>query len=271
MLAKREAEMSVSWDVTFFRLGVAALAVVGGSGLLVGCGAIEQGSKAVGEQVQRDTFKPSEATSEGVSIHVYLDQSASNEVSRQDTGMQLVDLLDTYPESAKTTVYWYATDVKKISTIFSSKAALQEIVSQYDTDPTGDPPQAKGTMLSLAFRDLQTQAAREPNKRVVGIFVTDGGFEDDQSVLSKEAMRTGEIPNIAMIAFVGLDARGTTKLSLLDSVVKDNFVALGGKQYFDITVQNGAGILAQAKKALQSEIVNTKQSSASTASDAPAE
>lgn len=262
MRAKPESGFSVSWGVR--RVGIIFLAV---SALaLVGCNAVE----GVKEQVGRDTFKPTEPTTTGVVAHVYLDRSGSAKHLRGDIGQQLVNLLDFYPEAITTTAHWYAQDVSKMKTTIASRAIMQEIVDQYENDPHGDNKKSKGTNLALAFRDLQAQCAREPEKQVIGIFVTDGGFEDDPSTLSKEAEVLRDLPNAPMLIFLGLNADGTKKITNLDSIVRDRFImgASGElqKQYFDITLTGGEAMMAQSRKAIESLITQSKNESSSDSS-----
>ena len=225
---------------------------------LSGCGAIQGASKAVSNQVGRDTFKPTKATVDDVSIHVYLDRSGSAEHLREATGKQVVNLLDLYPEAVKTTVHWYAQDVAKIQTTYASRVNIASAIKQFTDKPEGSPPRQKGTQLALAFQDLQMQCAREPMKRIVGIFVTDGGFEDEKNVLAREAERLRDIPNCSVLIFSGLDAKGTDKISLLDSVVRDRFGIMGAdsvsNRYFDITLTGGEAMLAEAQEAIKQEI-----------------
>src|SRR5690606_8431824 len=119
-----------------------------------------------------------------------------------------------------------------------------------------------------AFRDLEQQCARTPQKQIIGIFVTDGGFEDSPAGLAKEAEALRDIPNASMIVFLGLKPDGTKKITHLDSVVRDRFImgASGEmqKQYFDITLTGGEAMMVQTKRAVQAQIDRTKQN-ASTA------
>lgn len=267
MRAKPHPTFSVSCGVK--RVGMLFLAIC--SLALVGCGAVD----SVKEQVGRDTFRPTEPTTEGVVAHVYLDRSGSAKHLRADIGQQLVNLMDFYPDAITTTVHWYAQDVSKMKTTIASRAIMQEIVDQYENDPHGDSKKSKGTNLALAFRDLEAQCARQPDKQVIGIFVTDGGFEDDPSTLSKEAEVLRDIPNVPMIIFLGLNADGTKKITNLDSVVRDRFIlgAMGDmpKQYFDITLTGGEPMLAQSQKAIQNLITQAKNNSSSASAGATSE
>lgn len=230
-------------------------------GTLAGCGAVQNGAKAVGDQIGRDTFNPPAATVDGISVHVYLDRSGSAKHLRPEISTQLMELLDLYPESLKSTAYWYAQDVSKIKTTYCSRPAMQEITEEYITDPHSEPPSSSGTMLNLALKDLQEQCARESTKQIIGVIVTDGGFEDDQHVLATEAQRLHDIPNMKMIVFVGLNAQGTTKLSTLDKVVRDSFtMGSTDKQYFDVTLTGGKPMLSQAKSAIFEMIKSAKES-----------
>ncbi len=254
MLTKLTDVLGVSFGVRFFAPVFAAMAVLS----LSGCGA----GTAMKEQFRRDTFQPTSATVDGVSIHVYLDRSGSMKHLRPQVSDQLLELLDLYPDSARTTVYWYAQSVSKIKTTFCSRPLMQEITQEFITDEHAEPPKNKGTALALALRDLQDQCAREIDRKVIGIFVTDGGFEDQDGKVATEAQRLRDIPNAAMLVFVGLDAQGTTKLSNLDAVVKDNFVLSGvevDKKFFDVALKGGGPMLGQAKGAIQTMITDAKE------------
>ena len=262
--AKPNRSSGVSWVVKLFGLAVLATCAL----VLSGCGAVE----AAKEQVGRDTFRPDVPTTDGVVAHVYLDRSGSSKHLRADIGQQLVELLDFYPDAIESTVYWYSTDVSKMKTTVAGRATMQEIVDEYENDPHGDDGKSKGTNLAAAFRDLEQQCARTPQKQVIGIFVTDGGFEDSPAGLAKEAEALRDIPNASMIIFLGLNSDGTKKITNLDSVVRDRFImgASGEmqKQYFDITVTGGEAMMVQTKRAIQAQIDRTKQT-ASTAESTP--
>jgi hypothetical protein len=245
----------VSWGVRKFGWLLAVACAVS----LTGCGAME----GVKQTVARETFAPTAATNNGVSVHVYLDRSGSAQDLRKDIGQQLLTLLDLYPDALETTLYWYSQDCKKINTTVASLTNLTPIVEDYVKDGQGDSTKVKGTLLVTAIKDLQTQAAREGSKQVIGVFVSDGGFEDDQSLLAKEVEFLRDVPNVSMLIFVGLDADGTQKLTVLDKVVRDKFVSgsgEGSKQFFDITLENGNARMSQAREAIKSLIQSTKSS-----------
>lgn len=246
---------SVSWGVKRF----GTLLVVGCALALSGCGAVS----GVQEQVKRETFAPTKATVDGVSIHVYLDRSGSAKPLREDTSKQLLDLLDFYPEAPETTLYWYSQECIKIGSTVASRTNLTDYMDQYIGDKNDDETTTPGTNLSTAFRDLQKQATRDGSKQVIGVFVSDGGFEDDQSVLGKETEVLRDMPNVTMLIFIGLDADGTKKLTVLDDVVRDRFVIGSGtdaqKQFYGITLENGGTNLAQAKEAIGQQIAASKQ------------
>lgn len=247
---------------------IPVLLCIGFAFLLVGCGAVE----AAKEQVGRDTFRPKEPTSPDVVAHVYLDRSGSSKHLRADIGQQLVDLLDFYPEAIEASIYWYSNDVSKIRTTVAGRSTMQEIVDEYENDPHGDDGKSQGTNLALAFRDLEQQCARTPQKQVIGVFVTDGGFEDSAAGLAKEAEALRDIPNAAMIVFLGLSSDGTKKLTLLDNVVRDRFIMGANgelqKQYFDITVRGGEPMMDQAKQAIQMQIDRTRRTASRAESQA---
>ncbi len=225
---------------------------------LTGCSAVDN----VKQQVDRETFSPDRPTTENVSLQVYLDRSGSAQKLRKDISTQVLQLIDLYPAAVETTLHWYSQDCIKITSTVSSLPNLTPIMEDYVKDTNNDDKGIKGTNLSMAFRDLQTQAARESGKSIIAVFVTDGGFEDDQSVLGKETEVLRDIPNIKMLVFVGLDADGTQKLTVLDNVVRDRFIMGSGgeaqKQFFDITLKDGGPMLAQAKDAIMSEIAASK-------------
>lgn len=260
--AKRQGTFSVSWGVKFCGVALVGLALL----VLSGCGAVESASQAMGEQVGRDTFRPSEPTSKGLSVHLYIDRSRSMYDLRKEAGEQLISLMDLYPEAVTTTVHYYDQTVNKIKTVVSSGPVMQDVVAQFKKDPSGEPPKSPGTNLANALRDLQNQAAREPESQVVGVFVTDGGFEDDQGVVAREAERLREIPNVPLLIFIGLDSRGTGKLTILDEVVKDRFTvgSAGAKQFYQVTVTGGEAMLSQARDALKEQINVTKGLTSST-------
>jgi hypothetical protein len=237
---------------------VGLLFLVAGALALTGCGAVE----GVKSQVKRETFAPQKPNVENVSLHVYLDRSGSAQKSREDISKQLMDLVDLYPAAPEITLHWYSQECIKIVTTVASRTNLTDVMSQYVSDTHDDDKGIKGTNLSTAFRDLEMQSSRESGKQIIGIFVTDGGFEDDQSVLGKEAEVLRDIPNVNMIIFVGLDADGTKKLNVLDDVVRDKFImGTGGeaqKQFFAINLNNGGPMLAQAKEAITNEIATSK-------------
>lgn len=245
---------SVSWGVRRFAWILAAGCVLA----LSGCGAVS----GVQEQVKRETFAPTKATVDNIAIHVYLDRSGSAQPLREDNSKLLLDLLDLYPESVDTTLYWYSQECIKLGETVSSRTNLTDWMDKYVGDVNEDEPEVKGTNLSTAFRDLQTQATRDSGKQVIGVFVSDGGFEDDQSVLAKETEVLRDMPNVSMLIFVGLDADGTKKLTVLDDVVRDRFVIGSGtdaqKQFFGITLENGGTNLAKAKEAVNEQIAVSK-------------
>lgn len=254
--AKRRGHFSVSWGVKFSGVALVGLALL----VLGGCGAVENAGKAMGEQVGRDTFRPTDPTTKGVSVHLYIDRSKSMYDLRKEAGEQLISLMDIYPEAVTTTVHYYDQTVNKIKTVVSSGPVMQDVVAEFKKDPSGDPPTSPGTNLAMALRDLQNQAAREPEAQVVGVFVTDGGFEDDQGVVAQEAERLREIPNVPLLIFLGLDSRGTGKLTLLDEIVRDRFTvgSAGGKQFYQITLDGGEAMLSQARDALKEQVNVTK-------------
>ncbi|MBL8066830.1 MAG: VWA domain-containing protein [Armatimonadetes bacterium] len=235
------------------------LAVAGSSLLLAGCGA----ASAVEQQVRHETFAPQKPTVQGVVVHVYLDRSGSAKPLREDISKQVLELLDTFPDGLETTLYWYSQECIKIGSTVSSLPNLTPFMKDYVKDDSGDDKGTKGTYLATAFRDLETQATRDSGKQVIGVFVSDGGFEDDQSVLAKETEVLRDMPNVTMLVFVGLDADGTQKLTVLDNVVRDKFI--GGnagdaqKQFFDVTLKNGGTKLEQAKEAIAGQIAANKQ------------
>lgn len=234
---------------------------------LTGCGAVDQ----VKDQVTRETFAPTQPTTNGVVMHVYLDRSGSAKDLRPEISKQVMQLLDLYPNAPEVTLHWYSQECKKITTTVSSLPNLTGIMDDYVKDTNDDDKGIKGTNLSVAFRDLQTQATRAGSAQVIGVFVTDGGFEDDQSVLGKETEVLRDMPNVTTLVFIGLDADGTTKLTTLDSVVRDRFVmGTGGeaqKQFFDITLENGGPKLDQAKSAIQSQIASATPAATETAAE----
>lgn len=250
----------VSWGVRIFgRILTVGLAAASLGIVLTGCGA----AAAVEQQVKRETFAPQKPTVDGIAVHVYLDRSGSAKPLREDISKQLLELLDTYPDGLETTLYWYSQDCIKIGSTVSSLPNLTPFMKDYVKDELGDDAGTKGTYLAAAFRDLETQATRDNGKQVIGVFVSDGGFEDDQSVLAKETEVLRDMPNVTMLVFVGLDADGTQKLTVLDNVVRDKFV--GGtagdaqKQFFDVTLRNGGTKLEQAREAIAGQITANKQ------------
>jgi len=237
---------------------VGLLLLVASALALSGCGAVDN----VKTQVERETFAPERPTAENVSLQVYLDRSGSAQKLRGDISSQVLQLIDLYPAAVDTTLHWYSQECIKITSTVSSLSTLTPIMEKYVKDTHNDDKGIKGTSLSTAFRDLQTQASRQSDKSIIAVFVTDGGFEDDQSVLGKETEVLRDIPNIKMLIFVGLDADGTQKLTVLDNVVRDRFIMGSGgeaqKQFFDITLTDGGPMLAQAKDAIMAEIAASK-------------
>lgn len=245
---------SVSWGVK--RVGLIFL--VASAFILTGCNAVD----GVKEQVNRETFAPQKPNVENVSLHVYLDRSGSAKDSREEISKQLLELVDLYPAAPEITLHWYSQECIKIVTTVASRTNLTNVMKDYVSDTHDDDKGIKGTSLSVAFRDLQTEASRDAANEIVGVFVTDGGFEDDQSVLGKETEVLRDIPNIKMLVFVGLDADGTKKLTNLDTVVRDRFIMGSGgeaqKQFFDITLKDGGPMLAQAKEAINNQLATSK-------------
>lgn len=263
MRVQLKPQNGVSWGVK--RVGW--MLALGCVFALVGCGAVDQ----VKDQVTRETFAPTQPTTDGLVLHVYLDRSGSAKDLRPEISKQVMALLDLYPSAPEVTLHWYSQECKKITTTVSSLPNLTQVMDDYVKDTNDDDKGIKGTNLSAAFRDLQTQAARAGSAQVIGVFVTDGGFEDDQSVLGKETEVLRDIPNVTTLIFIGLEADGTTKLTNLDNVVRDRFVMGSGgeaqKQFFDITLENGGPKLDQAKLAIQNQIAAASPAPSGTASE----
>lgn len=234
----------------FLSASICALAAVA---FLSGCGAVD----SVGDQIGRDTFKPTSPTSEGVLVHLYLDKSGSAEPIRRDIGQHVQELLDLYPEALEVTIHYYGTKVEKQTTLVGSKMNLSGPMENYRKVGENE-DDSDGTLLAPAFDDLKHQAIRNPSKVIVGVFGTDGGFEDDHSVLRKKVEEVRQMDNVRILVFAGLDSMNTNKLTVLDSVVRDQFLKDDGlgtpKQYFDITLDTGKSQLEQARQAIQDEI-----------------
>lgn len=246
MWAKLQGRETVVHSVRFPIL----LSMVGLAIALAGCDSVK-------EQVGRDTFKPNSPTSDMVAVHVYLDQSGSAQEIRRDIGQQLQELLDLYPEAVETTVHYYGQKVAKQATIVSSKMNLSGLTEDYRKAPSEEGA-SDGTYIAAALEDFRLQCERNLDKLVIGVIGSDGGFEDDHSVLRKKIDELRVTDNARMLVFIGLDADNTTKLTTLDKVVRDQFTKNDGssteKLYFDITRQNGTVRLNQARDAILEEI-----------------
>lgn len=206
------------------------------------------GCKDAENVVARDLWRPEKETNEQVVLHVYLDRSASSLPNRAKMGQQLVDLIDLYPESLRTTIYWFSDRTSKIKTVFCSRQESQRVVEEFVTDQ--DSRNTEKTYLSRAIDDLTRQCDREPEKKNIGIFVTDGGFDEDSTALTASVKQLSRRENSSMIVFVGLSHDGTDRLSKLDTYVKDPYTQDRNKQYFDIALDGNEKILTSARSAV---------------------
>jgi hypothetical protein len=165
----------------------------------------------------------------------------------------LAELLDLYPKSLETTLHGFAQGVDKMNTIFCSRQAVQNAI--YDYSSGNDPEPPKGTSLSSALADLRTECMRTPEKQVVGVIVTDGGFEEPDAAVIAATRQLSDMPNIQVLVFTGLKPLFTAKLSKLDAVAVDSFKKGSvTKHVYSVNLEEGGAMLKRAKTAINDTI-----------------
>ena len=239
---------SVSLSVRTPILASAILASVA----LAGCGQVQQVAKGVGDQVSKDTWHPDKATNDSVVIHVYLDRNGASLPQRSKMGLQLANLLELYPDTVLTSVYWYGDKTSKVKNVFCSRLETNVIIDEFINDPS---PPKSNTYLSRAVDDLVLECDRAPDKLNVGIFVTDGGFQDDPVTVKNSVLQLAKRKNATMLMFIGLESDGGDKLSILDRYVKDPYVTGPGK-YYDVALKGNETMLASARTALKTLVTS---------------